>query len=597
MAVITTTETTITTAEEEISCNQLTTTTITTTIDNAKITIRFHTDYEKIVPKLKPEEYQELKSSIAENGLYHPIIINKDGFILDGHHRFKACNELGILKLQEKTKFEVKSFDSEYSERIFVIDTNLTRRQLEPYSRVELVLLKKEEHLKLGKQRMSESGEKGNGIKWNDNDSHEQEQQHEQQECYDDDIPSPTATALSKKEEEEEGNNNYNNNNKNIGFIEIDQPDNITGSPPPPQSYSSSFSFSAPFNTQKQLAQESQVSPSTFYEAEYIAKKGSEEQKRKLRYGQAKIHTAYTMLKQRERFEEVNAKIQSGVMLSDKDILNKLKIPIMFSDVWNFRQLVIEDDDEKRFGQKNYPGKTFAQLIFNTLYFFTEKGDLIVDPMAGGGVVGDVCRVMGRKCHMYDVNPVRKDVIVKHELVVRKKQQQQQSQGLAVVVVVLPKQAKNADLIFWDPPYYKKKKEEYGPQSISSLPRKKYLEVFGAAAKAFAQKGVKKVALLMSNYDDNDDDVCKYNNNDNHNKRQHPVATSTASEEQEEENNDSLFIHHYINQFEKTGKWRVFRIIDCPFSSKKISAPIATHCLKSKKMARLSRYLVIFVRK
>ena len=57
------------------------------TIDNAKLTIRFHPEYEKIVPKLKPEEYQELKSSIAENGLYHPIIINKDGFILDGHHR------------------------------------------------------------------------------------------------------------------------------------------------------------------------------------------------------------------------------------------------------------------------------------------------------------------------------------------------------------------------------------------------------------------------------------------------------------------------------------------------------------------------------
>jgi disulfide oxidoreductase YuzD len=362
MAVITTTETTtITTAEEEISCNQL-----TATIDNTKITIRFHPDYEKIVPKLKPEEYQELKSSIAENGLYHPIIINKDGFILDGHHRFKACNELGILKLREKTKFEVKSFDSKYSERIFVIDTNLTRRQLEPYSRVELVLLKKEEHLKLGKQRMSESGEKGNGIKWNDNDS------HEQQECYDDDIPSSTAISLSKKEEE--GNNNYNNNDKNMGFIEIDKPDNITGSPPPPQSYSSSSSSSSsPFNTQKQLAQESQVSPSTFYEAEYIAKKGSEEQKQKLRYGQAKIHTAYTMLKQRERLEEVNAKIQSGVMLSDKDILNKLKIPIMFSDVWNFRQLVIEDDDEKWFGQKDYPGQNFCTTDFQHSILFHRK--------------------------------------------------------------------------------------------------------------------------------------------------------------------------------------------------------------------------------
>ena len=78
---------------------------------------------------------------------------------------------------EEKTKFEVKSFESKYSEKIFVIDANLARRQLEPYSRVELVLLKKEEHLKLGKQRMSKAAEKGNDIKWNYNDSHEQNQQ------------------------------------------------------------------------------------------------------------------------------------------------------------------------------------------------------------------------------------------------------------------------------------------------------------------------------------------------------------------------------------------------------------------------------------
>src|SRR5438093_7299034 len=129
---------------------------------NATFTsIRFHPEYERIIPKLKSEEYQELKSSIAENGLYHPIIINKDGFVLDGHHRFKACCELGI-----EPKLEVMSFDDPHMERIFVIDTNLARRQLEPFSRVELVLLKKEQYLWLGKQKMCEAGGKGNDIKW-----------------------------------------------------------------------------------------------------------------------------------------------------------------------------------------------------------------------------------------------------------------------------------------------------------------------------------------------------------------------------------------------------------------------------------------------
>jgi hypothetical protein len=172
--------------------------------------------------------------------------------------------------------------------------------------------------------------------------------------------------------------------------------------------------------------------------------------------------------------------------------------------------------------------------------------------MAGGGVVGDVCKVLGRKCYMYDVNPVREDII-KHDLV---------KQGF-------PKETENADLIFWDPPYYKKKREEYGPQSISSLSREEYLQVFQRAADAFATKAIKKVALLISNYDD-----------EYHGYHGHP-----------EEN---IFIHHYINQFEKTGNWRVCRIVDCPLPSHQISKPMSSYHLEFKTMARLGRSLIIF---
>jgi predicted transcriptional regulator len=35
--------------------------------------------------------------------------------------------------------------------------------------------------------------------------------------------------------------------------------------------------------------------------SEYITKNGSEEQKQKLRHGQAKVHTSYTMLKAKEK--------------------------------------------------------------------------------------------------------------------------------------------------------------------------------------------------------------------------------------------------------------------------------------------------------
>jgi DNA modification methylase len=498
---------------------------------NSTITsIRFHPKYARIIPKLKYEEYQELKSSIVENGLYHPVIINKDGFVLDGHHRFKACRELGI-----EPKFEVRSFDDPHMERVFVIDTNLARRQLEPYSRVELVLLKKEQYLELGKQRMSEAGEKGNDIKWHYHHLPPCEQYCDlsiaevKQESG---APSSSscigASPAQLQQQRVEG---------GFGFVEIDKPDNGSGSD------ASSISSSS-FNTQKELAQESQVLPTTLYEAEYITKNGSEEQKEKLRHGETKIHKVYTLLKQKEKLEELHTKIESGLSLTDKDILNNLGILVRSSDVWIFRE------SDELFGLK-YPGKTHAHIVFNILYFFTERGDLVIDPMAGGGVVGDVCKVLGRKCYMYDVNSARED-IVKHDLV---------KQGF-------PKEMENADLIFWDPPYYKKKMKDYGPQSISSLSREEYLQVFERAADAFARKGVKKVALLISNYDD------EYHG--------HP-----------EEN---IFIHHYINQFEKTREWHVCRIIDCPLPAYQISGPMRAYHLESKTMARLCRSLVIFVR-
>ena len=154
--------------------------------------------------------------------------------MLDGHHRVRTCRELGIEEKEEELKFELKSFDNPYLEKIFVIDTNVARRQLEPYSRVELVLLKKQEHLKLGKQAMSKAGEKGNVIKW----YHHQQQQHQQQHY---DVP-PSTVAISAAEQEEE------KQSKNIGFIDFNKPDNDDGN----GSSSSSLSLSSSsFSTHK----------------------------------------------------------------------------------------------------------------------------------------------------------------------------------------------------------------------------------------------------------------------------------------------------------------------------------------------------------
>jgi hypothetical protein len=42
-------------------------------------------------------EYKRLKDSIIELGQEQPIIIDEDGYILDGHHRLKVCEELELV--------------------------------------------------------------------------------------------------------------------------------------------------------------------------------------------------------------------------------------------------------------------------------------------------------------------------------------------------------------------------------------------------------------------------------------------------------------------------------------------------------------------
>jgi ParB/RepB/Spo0J family partition protein len=86
---------------------------------------RINLEYASLVSELSPEEFESLKQSIKANGLYVPIIVNQDGIILDGHHRYKACQELGI-----EPKTIVRESEDKLEEQLFVIECNLNRRQL-----------------------------------------------------------------------------------------------------------------------------------------------------------------------------------------------------------------------------------------------------------------------------------------------------------------------------------------------------------------------------------------------------------------------------------------------------------------------------------
>jgi ParB-like chromosome segregation protein Spo0J len=56
-----------------------------------------NSEIEQSTPQMTPEEYERLKQSIKDYGLQEPIHVMADGqTIIDGHHRYKACKELGI---------------------------------------------------------------------------------------------------------------------------------------------------------------------------------------------------------------------------------------------------------------------------------------------------------------------------------------------------------------------------------------------------------------------------------------------------------------------------------------------------------------------
>jgi ParB/RepB/Spo0J family partition protein len=94
--------------------------------------LKINKKLEEVVPKLKEEDYIALRNNIKEKGLLKPIDIMNDGTIIDGHHRFKVCRELGIVPETLVLK-NIKTLEDalEYSFNI-----NFARRQLTNFEKV-----------------------------------------------------------------------------------------------------------------------------------------------------------------------------------------------------------------------------------------------------------------------------------------------------------------------------------------------------------------------------------------------------------------------------------------------------------------------------
>ncbi|MFN3480957.1 MAG: DNA methyltransferase [Thermodesulfovibrionales bacterium] len=101
-------------------------------------------------------------------------------------------------------------------------------------------------------------------------------------------------------------------------------------------------------------------------------------------------------------------------------------------------------------GNNRYAGVTPAFIIYNMIRRYTEKGDLVVDPMAGSGTTLDVCKEEGRRCIAYDIAPPRPDII------------QNDARNI-------PLEDNSVDMIFIDSPYGDNIKYNDHPDNIGNI--------------------------------------------------------------------------------------------------------------------------------
>ena len=123
------------------------------------MSLRSNPEYEKLLPKMSEEEFAELKASIQREGQHYPIVANEDLDVLDGHHRFRACVELGI-----EPDFEVRKFEDKLLEKKFVIEANLRRRHLTKFQLVELGVPLLEIEKAIAKKHQVTGGKIGRNI-------------------------------------------------------------------------------------------------------------------------------------------------------------------------------------------------------------------------------------------------------------------------------------------------------------------------------------------------------------------------------------------------------------------------------------------------
>lgn len=110
--------------------------------------LKINEKFEKLIPGLLAEEFQALQKSIIKYGCREKIIVWQ-GYIIDGHHRYKICKELDI---PFKTA-SIKDLQTETDVMIWMINTQLERRNISINERLNFTYQLKDLEQEQAKER------------------------------------------------------------------------------------------------------------------------------------------------------------------------------------------------------------------------------------------------------------------------------------------------------------------------------------------------------------------------------------------------------------------------------------------------------------
>ena len=111
--------------------------------------------FQKLIPPLKPEEYNFLEASILSEGCREPLIMWGE-VLIDGHNRYEICKKHGI-----EYKKRILDFDSEADCIMWILINQLGRRNLSAFDRAELALKMKPLLAEQAKENMSLGSKEG----------------------------------------------------------------------------------------------------------------------------------------------------------------------------------------------------------------------------------------------------------------------------------------------------------------------------------------------------------------------------------------------------------------------------------------------------